>query len=170
MLQIRVRAPSGSRKERAKWLSAPRTATPTEDRKHAASVRYEVTKELETRFSYRLLESCLLRAAFYDDGSNESDFAKAAAAAASRHGAEAELAQRRVDPGVGLILDEPYDDSAWEPPQNDSAMQEMKKRMEIIAPEVLNGILKTAEEADARIDELCLEEEKAKRRSARASA
>ena len=118
LLQLRVRAPGGG-----DWLSAPRNL---DDHKYATQVRGTVSSAMQDR-GYRLLEGCLLNAAFFDDGSGESRFVRVATECATAEGAEVKLAALRVDPGIGLyIYGDEYDDSAWELLQPEKPAEFMK--------------------------------------------
>lgn len=106
LLQPRVRTPGGG-----DWLSAPRD---TSDVLYAVDVRSKVCIALEER-GYRLLEACLLNAAYYDDGTRESRFLRVATECATALDAEVKLAALCVDPGLGLVIkEEDYADQAWE--------------------------------------------------------
>ena len=107
LLQLHVRAPDGD------WLSSPRD---TSDIVQAVNMRFKVCDALEKR-GYKLVEACLLNAAFHDDGTKESDFSKIAIECANASGAEVKLASRFVDPGLGLVIaQKEYADQAWEQP------------------------------------------------------
>ena len=123
-LELRVRKPGTSAEEPEGFLTEPRPEQGSHDHKHVAAVRAEVSRALARRGNFEQLETCGLRAVFRDDGSDERGFHALALKAASKFGASVVTADRRVDPGLGLLTDE--DDSAWEMAMDRSGSRRMR--------------------------------------------
>ena len=72
-------------------------------RVEAAGMRQKATKNMD-KDGYVLLETCNMRAAFFDAGQEMEAFIDAAERAAAASGLEVVYAARRIDPGCGLLL------------------------------------------------------------------
>ena len=72
-------------------------------RVEAAGMRQKATRFMDKQ-GFALLETCNMRAAFYDAGQEMEAFVDAAERAAAASGLEVVYAARRIDPGCGLLL------------------------------------------------------------------
>ena len=80
----------------------PYVPSTTSGKTEAAGRRQKATKIMEGR-GHVLLESCNMRAAFYDHGGSNATFYADAEAAATASGLKIGIAKRVIDPGMGLV-------------------------------------------------------------------